>query len=164
PEIALRVYDFGDPRSFFLYWDTCSVNTPCTAHPTGSWQTTSLTLSQLRIQAAGANTPPASLDAIDPNAPIKELQLRSSYGFGQPWHGWVDNPALSFGGSAAIVYNFEINTVVITSDIHDVTHGIVTSVSAGAAVHDHVGVSGGGPMPTGTVTLKWFANNTCSAG
>ena len=27
PELALRVYDFGDPRSFFLYWDTCSALT-----------------------------------------------------------------------------------------------------------------------------------------
>jgi len=107
PELALRVYDFGDPRSFFLYWDTCSGLTPCDPQPTGSWQTTNL-IGRLRIQAAeGAAPPPASLAEIPPDAPIVGIHLRTNFGNGRPWHGFVDNVAIGFGGRSPIVFNFE---------------------------------------------------------
>jgi YVTN family beta-propeller protein len=108
PEVALRVYDNGDPRSFFLYWDTCSASTPCDPHPIGVWQSTDL-IGKLRIQSADGNLPPASLNDVPPDAPIKEVQIRASYSNGQPWRGFVDNVAIAFNGSAPIIYNFEID-------------------------------------------------------
>jgi VCBS repeat-containing protein len=107
PALALRVYDFGDPRSFFLSWVPCSQAEPC-AHSTGVWQSTSA-ISQLIVQAIPGNAPPPLLADIDPNAPIVGVHLFSSFGAGQPWHGFVDNVAIAFGGHAPIVYNFEIN-------------------------------------------------------
>ena len=48
------------------------------------------------------------------------------------------------------------------TDIHNGSHGIVTSVAAGTTVHDKATVSGALGTPTGTVTFKWFTNNTCA--
>ena len=106
PQIALRVYEFGDPRSFFLFWDTCSEVTPCTPQPTGAWRTTDL-MGRLRIQAAEANTPPASLADIPPDAPIVGIHIRADFGFGGPWHGFADNLTIGFGNREPIVFNFE---------------------------------------------------------
>lgn len=50
----------------------------------------------------------------------------------------------------------------VTTDIHDVTHTIVTSVVTGTTVHDKATVSGSGPTPTGTVDFTWYTNNTCT--
>jgi YVTN family beta-propeller protein/VCBS repeat-containing protein len=116
PELALRVYDFGDPRSFFLHWDTCSPVTSCDSHPTGTWQSTSL-IGRLSIQAADGNVPPGSLNDIDPFARITDVHVRSSFAFGEPWRGFVDNVTIGFGGHDPIVYNFEIdNTPPVAQD------------------------------------------------
>lgn len=106
PELALRVYDFGDPRSFFLHWDTCSPAVGCAARPVGLWQSTNL-IGLLSIQQAENNPPPASLNDIPLDAPITEVHLRTSFSFGGPWHGFVDNVTLGFTGEAPITYNFE---------------------------------------------------------
>jgi hypothetical protein len=51
-----------------------------------------------------------------------------------------------------------------TTQIHNAAHSVVTVVPAGTTVHDRVVVSGGpgNPPPTGTVTIDWFTNNTCT--
>jgi hypothetical protein len=108
PELALRVYEWGDPRSFFLYWDTCSAETPCDPHPTGSWQSTNL-MGRLRIQGADGNLPPASLAEVPPDAPIVGVHVRANFANGRPWHGFADNVAIGFAGREPIVFNFEID-------------------------------------------------------
>jgi hypothetical protein len=106
PDIALRVYPYGDPRSFFLVWNTCSA-TSCGPYPTGSWQRSNIVRS-LAIQQAEDNTPPASLADIPSDAPIIGIHLRASYSFGTPWHGFVDNVTLGFQGLPSTTYNFEV--------------------------------------------------------
>jgi hypothetical protein len=105
PEIALRVYPFGDSRSFFLRWNGCDAIDGCPAYPLGSWQTTNL-IGRLSIQAAEGNIPPASLDDIPPDAPIVGITVRTS--FGQPWHGFADNVTIGFRGHAPTTFDFEI--------------------------------------------------------
>jgi|RhiMethySRZTD1v2_1073278.scaffolds.fasta_scaffold13244_1 uncharacterized repeat protein (TIGR03803 family) len=131
PVLALRVYDFGDPRSFFLFWDTCSLAVPCTARPTGVWQSTDL-IGHLSIQAAEGNAPPASLADIDPNAPITGVHVRASFSNGQPWHGFADNVAIGFGGNPPIVYNFDIDnhSPVATDDSYATNLNTTLNVSA----------------------------------
>jgi hypothetical protein len=107
PVLALRVYDYNDPRSFFLRWDTCSPVTPCDPHPAGAWQSTDL-IGRLSIESAGPNPPPASLADIPPDAPITGIHLRADYAEGQAWRGFVDNVAIGFGGHDPIVYTFDI--------------------------------------------------------
>jgi hypothetical protein len=48
--------------------------------------------------------------------------------------------------------------------IHSAAHGAVLTVPAGTTVHDLAVVDGGqgNPVPTGTVTLDWFTNDTCT--
>ncbi len=106
PDFLLRVYPYGDPRSFFLHWDPCGDLVPCPAHPAGSWQTTNL-IGRLSIQPDGTNTPPASLDAIPPDAPIVGLHVWSPWADGLAWHGFVDNLTIGFAGHAPVTYNFE---------------------------------------------------------
>ena len=52
----------------------------------------------------------------------------------------------------------------ITTDIHNASHTVVTSVAVGTVVHDSATVTGtsGLPAPTGTVIFKWFANGACT--
>jgi uncharacterized repeat protein (TIGR01451 family) len=48
--------------------------------------------------------------------------------------------------------------------IHNAAHSAVLAIAAGSTVHDLVTVSGGAgnPVPTGTVKIDWFTNNTCT--
>ncbi|HEY6197522.1 MAG TPA: hypothetical protein VI231_02840, partial [Candidatus Binatia bacterium] len=50
----------------------------------------------------------------------------------------------------------------VSTDIHDASHNVVTSVAAGTTVHDKATVSGAVGTPTGTVTVSWFTNGTCA--
>ena len=52
---------------------------------------------------------------------------------------------------------------MVTTNIHDVSHTVVTSITAGATVHDFANVTGGGVTPTGNVTFSFFNNGTCTA-
>ncbi len=58
------------------------------------------------------------------------------------------------------------HTPTVTTDVHDASHSIVTSVPIGSTVHDSANVAGvaGGPAPTGTVTFSRFTDLQCSAG
>jgi hypothetical protein len=131
PVLALRVYDFGDPRSFFLFWDTCSQAAGCLPRPTGSWESTDL-IGHLSIQAADGNVPPASLADIDPNAPIIGVHVKASFSNGQPWHGFADNVAIGFGGNAAIVYNFEIENGAPVANNDSYTANMNTALNVAA--------------------------------
>jgi len=53
---------------------------------------------------------------------------------------------------------------LVTTDIHNAAHAIVTSVAVGTTVHDSATVSGpaGLPTPSGNVTIQWFTNNECT--
>jgi hypothetical protein len=106
PNIRIRVYPFGDSRSFFLFWNGCTLSPACTGHPAGSWQTTNL-LHRLTIVPAENNTPPGSLAEIPPDAPINSIYIDSNYSSGQAWHGFVDNVTIGFTGQMPITYNFE---------------------------------------------------------
>jgi len=53
-------------------------------------------------------------------------------------------------------------TPTITTDIHNAAHTIVTSVPAGATVHDSATVSGTGAAPTGTVDFTWYSTLNCT--
>jgi hypothetical protein len=106
PNIRIRVYPFGDTRSFFLFWDGCTLSPSCTGHPAGSWQTTNL-LHRLTIVRAENNTPPGSLAEIPPDAPINSIYIDSNYSSGQAWHGFVDNVTIGFAGQSPITFNFE---------------------------------------------------------
>ena len=60
-------------------------------------------------------------------------------------------------------YCIYLVTTATTTDIHNASDTIVTTVPAGTTVHDYVTVSAPGhPAATGQVTLDWFTNNTCS--
>jgi hypothetical protein len=131
PVLALRVYDFGDPRSFFLFWDTCSQAAGCQSRPTGSWQSTEL-IGRLSIQSAEGSIPPASLADVDPNAPIVGVHVRASFSFGQPWHGFVDNVAIGFEGNAPIVYNFDINNTAPVGTNDSYTTNLNTTLNVAA--------------------------------
>ncbi len=108
PEFALRVYHYGDPRTFFLIWDTCSPAVGCAPHPTGTWQSSNL-IGRLVIQAAEpGTTPPPSLADIPGDAPVVGIHLRANYAFGQTWRGFVDQVEIGFNGDAPVVYDFEV--------------------------------------------------------
>ena len=51
----------------------------------------------------------------------------------------------------------------VTTDIHDASHTVISFALSGTSVHDSATVSGTLATPTGSVTLKWFSNGTCSA-
>jgi hypothetical protein len=89
------------------------------------------------------------------------------------WHDDCDDPAQTgntncsndpppvSAGSQTLIAGLPSTTTTV---IHDAGHQPVLAVAAGSTVHDLVIVSGGpgNPVPTGTVTLDWFTNNTCS--
>lgn len=107
PEVALRIYDYGNPQSFFISFNGC---TPagCPSYPTGSWQTLSNLVGQLTIQGADGNPPPyTDVSQIPLDAPITGLHIRSNYASGGAWHGWVDNVVLGFTNRTAVQFNFE---------------------------------------------------------
>jgi len=73
----------------------------------------------------------------------------------------VPNPPNVGAGSQTLVIGL---TPTVTTQIHNAAHAVVTAVAAGATVHDFVTVSGGAgnPVPTGSVTLDWFLNGSCT--
>jgi phosphoheptose isomerase len=73
------------------------------------------------------------------------------------------NPPPVGAASQTIVTQLPSTT---STAIHNAAHAIVTTVGAGATVHDFVTVSGGpgNPVPTGTASVQWFTNNTCTGG
>ncbi len=102
PDLALRIYPYGDTRSFFM--DV----TPCTSNcAVGPWQFSNV-LGQLQIQAADGNTPPSSIAAIPADAPVSEIHIRAAYPFnGTPYHGYFDNLTIGFQGQPNTTFNFE---------------------------------------------------------
>jgi uncharacterized repeat protein (TIGR01451 family) len=52
-----------------------------------------------------------------------------------------------------------VTATTTSTQIHNAAHQVVTTVEAGATVHDFVSVS---PAATGNVTIDWFTNITCS--
>lgn len=52
----------------------------------------------------------------------------------------------------------------VTTEIHNSTHAVVTTVAANTAVHDKATVSGSAGTPTGTVDFTYYADGTCSTG
>lgn len=57
-----------------------------------------------------------------------------------------------------------ISCASVTTQIHDSTHTVVTSVPVGETVHDKATVTGTtlGGIPTGTVTFTFYTDGTCS--
>src|SRR5262249_22787965 len=56
-----------------------------------------------------------------------------------------------------------VHSTTTTTDIHNASHTVVTTVEAGTTVHDSVAVSNGtATAPNGTATLDWVTNNTCT--
>jgi uncharacterized repeat protein (TIGR01451 family) len=49
----------------------------------------------------------------------------------------------------------------VSTDIHDASHNVVTTVPAGTNVHDQATVTGSRGTPSGTVTFSWFTNGSC---
>jgi len=130
PPLALRVYDYGDPRSFFLVWDGCSSPpASCGPHPTGSWQTTSL-VGSLSIQPAENNTPPATLADIPQDAPVVGIHLRANHAGGQPWRGYVDSVKIAFGNDALLLYNFDLEPTGLVVQDASAAYGATATLSA----------------------------------
>ncbi len=51
----------------------------------------------------------------------------------------------------------------VTTDIHDASHGVVTSVLAGATVHDSATITGlASPAPSGMVDFTFYLSNDCT--
>jgi hypothetical protein len=73
------------------------------------------------------------------------------------------NPPPSGAASQSTVQQLPSTT---STAIHNSAHAIVTTVAAGAVVHDFVTVAPatpGNPVPTGQVSLTWFTDGTCGA-
>jgi hypothetical protein len=68
-------------------------------------------------------------------------------------------PQQASAGSATTVQQ---NPSTTTTQIHNPAHQVVTAVAVGTQVHDFVTVTGGAGAPTGSVTIDWFTNNSCS--
>ena len=68
----------------------------------------------------------------------------------------------TYDGSTGPCEPLTVTTVASSTAtvIHDAAHATVTSVPAGTTVHDQATVTGqaGLPVPTGTVTFRWFTN------
>src|SRR5437899_584713 len=60
-------------------------------------------------------------------------------------------------------YSTEL-TPTVTTEIHDASHPVVTSVPAGSTVHDKATVSGSLGTPTGTVTFTFFTGSSACTG
>ena len=58
----------------------------------------------------------------------------------------------------------KVNPGSFTTDIHNASHNVVSSVDSGTTVHDKATLTANGalPVPTGTVTFSWFLNGTCT--
>ncbi len=101
PDVAIRIYPYGDTRSFFLIWNRSSLS----IQP-GVWRHDNM-IGHMSIQAADGNTPPGSLGAIPADSPISEIHIRSNFAGGGRWRGFVDNVEIGFAGHESTVFNFE---------------------------------------------------------
>lgn len=54
-------------------------------------------------------------------------------------------------------------TPSVTTEIHDLSHAVITSIGAGATVHNKVTIEGSVITPTGNVNIKWYTNDTCAS-
>ncbi|MDP9334422.1 MAG: Ig-like domain-containing protein [Actinomycetota bacterium] len=96
--------------------------------------------------------------------------LRDSANLG--WHDKCDDP-LQTGNSncnpdpdpvAAASQAIVRAPATTTTQIHNGTHAVVTTVEVGTTVHDFVHVAGpaGQSVPTGNVSIDWFTNGSCT--
>ena len=51
---------------------------------------------------------------------------------------------------------------VVTAQIHDASHALISSGATGSDVHASATISGVGANPTGDVTFTYFSNSTCT--
>lgn len=82
-------------------------------------------------------------------------------------HDLCDNPNTSGCSTLSNTIQFTSQTDLkfnpsVVTNVHDVSHNIVTSVPLGTTVHDNAVVSGSHGTPTGTVNFKRYANTTCT--
>jgi Calx-beta domain-containing protein len=72
------------------------------------------------------------------------------------------NVVIGTAQATGTINNDDKLTPTVTTEIHDGSHNVVTSVSVGTTVHDRVAVSGSGGTPTGNVTVDYFTNGNCT--
>ena len=74
----------------------------------------------------------------------------------------------TYTGSTGACEPLTVTTVASSTAtvIHDATHATVTTVPAGTTVHDQATVTGqaGLPVPTGTVTFRWYTTDAFCTG
>jgi hypothetical protein len=100
PDMAIRVYPYLDPRTFWLEWNGTPNPTP------GTWQTASI-FGNWHIQLA-EGAPPAGLADIPADAPITEIHLRGGF-WDQPGHSiFADNVYIGFKDTGLTTFNFEV--------------------------------------------------------
>jgi hypothetical protein len=80
---------------------------------------------------------------------------------GTPSPNCVQDPPDVTAGSQTSVVQLAASTA---TKIHNQSHQVVTTVAPNSIVHDSITVSGpaGGPAPTGSVSVEWFTNGSCS--
>jgi uncharacterized protein (TIGR03437 family) len=103
PYISLRIYNFGDPRTFFLVYQPCRAN--CTVN---EWQFANA-VGQLEIRKAEAGTvPPSSLAQIPGDAFVADLTVG---GYtpepAGPLNLAADNVTIGMKGQDPTTFNFE---------------------------------------------------------
>jgi uncharacterized repeat protein (TIGR01451 family) len=108
----------------------------------------------VNLPAGTANPKIVDSSAIAPTAP-------GWYCFRADYSGDANYPASS-DSSLNECFQVVKVTPVVTTSIHNTVHGIVTAVEASSTVHDFVSVVGSAGTPSGSVTLDWFMNGTCS--
>lgn len=105
PDVALRIYPEGDPKTFWLRWDASGP--PPSA---GVWHHSSL-LGSLLIEQAEGDPPPATVGDIPANAPITQVHLRRvTVGY---YRGCVDDLSVGFTGHQPLTFNFEVVPVFV---------------------------------------------------
>jgi uncharacterized repeat protein (TIGR01451 family) len=78
---------------------------------------------------------------------------------------WADGHFEAAPSSATVTRPSDCPLSSLTSTvIHSAAEQVVTTVPVGSTVHDLVTVTGsdGGPTPSGSVTVDWFATGSCS--
>jgi uncharacterized delta-60 repeat protein len=77
-------------------------------------------------------------------------------GFCEPAFGDDDFCVARYGDTVTLL------TPTVTTQIHNTSHNVVTTIFTTQTVHDAVTVSGTGATPTGIVLIDWFTNGTCT--
>jgi uncharacterized repeat protein (TIGR01451 family) len=101
------------------------------------------------ITLAGGIAHPSS----DATVPVGGLSYKAHYN-GSTLYDEADGPCESLTATRL--------TPNVSTDIHNAAHQVVTAVEVGSTVHDFVTVTGSAATPGSTVTVDWFANNTCA--